>query len=412
VIRRPSAILALLTALNLLNYLDRLVVSAVLPKIQEDLELSNFMGGLLATVFLIGYFVTAPAFGSLGDRMARKWLIAFGVIVWSGATVASGLVHSATEMIIARAFVGLGEASYATLAPTIIDDITPPERKGRALAYFYGATPFGAALGYLVGGFVEAHWGWRAAFFVSGGPGLVIALACLVIEEPVRKLQTDKPDVMRDIGRLVRTPLYRQGVLGYCAYTAAIGAFSYWAPKFLYARYELPLKEANFKFGVITVVAGVIATILGGRWADTMRARVERESKPEDVGRDTVQGLLRICAIGSAIGAPLALGCFLSPTAGIFFVLAFFCILAVFINTSPINAVVLGAVPTELRASAMALSIFSIHALGDLWSPPGVGFLADHQPIQIAMMTLPVAIGLSALIWWPRETVRSTPPAS
>lgn len=401
-IRRPGAILALLTGLNLLNYLDRLVVSAVLPKIQDDLHLSNFMGGLLATVFLVGYFATAPIFGSLGDRMARKWLIAFGVIVWSAATCASGLASTATELLVARAFVGIGEASYATLAPTIIDDITPPERKGRALAWFYGATPFGAALGYLVGGFVEARWGWRTAFFVAGGPGLAIALVCLLIQEPTRVVSKEKANIKRDIGTLVRADLYRKGVLGFCAYTAAVGAFSYWAPKFLYVRYDLPLKTANFRFGLITVVAGVLATILGGRWADAMRARVVI-THAGDVERETVRGLLRICAIGSAIGAPLALACFLSPSATLFFVLVFFCILALFMGTSPINAVILQAVPAHLRASAMALSIFSIHVFGDLWSPPIVGKLADFLPIEMAMMTLPLAIAASALIWWPRK---------
>jgi MFS transporter, Spinster family, sphingosine-1-phosphate transporter len=411
-IRRPGAILALLTGLNLLNYLDRLVVSAVLPKIQEDvalggLGLSNFMGGLLATVFLVGYFATAPIFGSLGDRMKRKWLIAFGVIVWSAATCASGLATTTFQLLVARAFVGIGEASYATLAPTIIDDITPPHRKGRALAYFYGATPFGAALGYLVGGYVESHWGWRSAFFVSGGPGLAIALVCLVIVEPERTFSSLKPDVKKDLGILVRATLYRQGVLGYCAYTFAIGAFSYWAPKFLYARYGLPLKTANFNFGLITVVAGVLATFIGGRWADVMRVKVEKSHAAEDVERETVRGLLRICAIGSAIGAPLALACFLSPSAGIFFFVVFFCILALFLSTSPINAVVLRAVPTELRASAMALSIFAIHVLGDLWSPPLVGILADHVAIEIAMMVLPVAIAVSALVWWPRRAARA-----
>ncbi|CAN5737178.1 MFS transporter [soil metagenome] len=400
-IRRPGAILALLTGLNLLNYLDRLVVSAVLPKIQDDLGLSNFMGGLLATVFLVGYFATAPIFGSLGDRMQRKWLIAFGVIVWSAATCASGLATSATQLLIARAFVGIGEASYATLAPTIIDDITPPERKGRALAYFYGATPFGAALGYLVGGFVEARWGWRSAFFVAGGPGLAIALVCLAIAEPERKFSTVKPDVKKDLGVLVRSVLYRQGVLGYCAYTFAIGAFSYWAPKFLYARYDLALKVANFRFGLITVVAGVIATFLGGYWADRMRRRIASSAAPSD--DDVTRGLLRICAIGSAIGAPLALAAFLSPSPLWFFVLVFFCILALFLSTSPINAVVLGAVPSGLRASAMALSIFAIHVFGDLWSPPLVGILADHVAIELAMMVLPIAIAVSAFLWWPRR---------
>ncbi|MCL2726268.1 MAG: MFS transporter, partial [Polyangiaceae bacterium] len=276
-IKKPGAILALLTGLNLLNYTDRLVVSAVLPKIQGELGLSNFVGGLLATVFLLGYFATSPLFGVLGDRMARKGLIAFGVFVWSIATLGSGLVTSAASLIVARAFVGVGEASYGTLAPTIIDDVTPHHRKGRALGIFYFAMPIGAALGYLVGGFVEKHWGWRSAFFVAGGPGVLLALVCLFIEEPPRAPSTNRPDVKRDFARLVSTPLYRKGVLGYCAYTAAVGAFSYWAPKFLYARYGLALSVANFRFGVITVVAGGLATLLGGTLADRMKKRIASE---------------------------------------------------------------------------------------------------------------------------------------
>jgi MFS transporter, Spinster family, sphingosine-1-phosphate transporter len=403
-IRRPGAILALLTGLNLLNYLDRLVVSAVLPKVQEELGLSNFEGGLLATIFLIGYFATSPIFGALGDRLPRKGLIAAGVVVWSLATVASGLATSLWSLLLARAMVGIGEASYATLAPTIIDDVTPPDRKGRALAVFYSATPIGAALGYLVGGFVESRYGWRSAFFVAGWPGIVLALVCLVIVEPARKLAAEKANVLRDMQRLLTMPLYRQGVFGYCAYTAAIGAFSYWAPKFLYARYGLPLAAANFRFGLVTVAAGAIGTVIGGRWADRgPRVSAGTGTPAAPSATDRVNALLRICALGSAVGAPLAVACFLSPTPSIFFGCVFAAILALFLTTSPINAVVLQAVPTELRASAMALSIFAIHVLGDLWSPPLVGLLADHLPIQVAMMTLPIAIGVSAFVWWPRH---------
>ncbi len=418
-IRRPGAILALLTGLNLLNYLDRLVVSAVLPKVQEELALSNFQGGLLATVFLVGYFLTSPIFGSLGDRFARKGLIAAGVLVWSAATMLSGAAGGLWSLLLARALVGVGEASYATLAPTIIDDVTPAHRKGRALAVFYIATPVGAALGYLVGGFVEKHWGWRSAFFVAGGPGIALALVCLLIAEPTRKLSAEKADIIRDVKKLAQVDLYRKGVLGYCAYTAAIGAFSYWAPKFLYARYGLPLATANFKFGLITVVAGAIGTIVGGRWADRATkaeglvaaaedARTYRDDpaaialREREAERVRVRKLLGICATGSAVGVPLAVGCFLSPSPNVFFALVFVAIVFLFLNTSPINAVVLQAVPTELRASAMALSIFSIHVFGDLWSPPLVGLLADHLPIQLAMMTLPLAIAASAVIWWPR----------
>jgi len=402
-IKSPRAVLVLLTGLNLFNYLDRLVMAAVLPKLQGELGLSSFVGGLLELVFLVGYFATAPIFGALGDRMARKWLIAIGVIVWSAATCASGLAQGTLALVVARAFVGIGEASYATLAPTIIDDITPPEKRGSSLAWFYAATPVGGALGYLVGGFVEARWGWRSAFFVAGGPGLLLALLCLVIAEPARTLATEKPNVRRDLGTLAGYGLYVRAVLGYCAYTAAIGAFSYWAPSFLVKRYEIPLKSANFTFGIITVLAGALATAIGGRWANRVRSEVAARAGDIDVERETVRGLLRVCAIGSALGAPLAAAAFLSPTSKLFFVAAFLAIVALFLNTSPINAVVLRSVPPYLRASAMAISIFAIHLLGDLWSKPVVGLLIDHFPIQAAMMTLPLAIAVSALLWWPRR---------
>ncbi|MBX3209213.1 MAG: MFS transporter [Labilithrix sp.] len=424
-IRRPGTVLALLTGLNLLNYLDRLVVSAVLPKVQEELALTNFQGGLLATVFLVGYFLTSPIFGSLGDRLPRKGLIAAGVLVWSLATMGSGVAVGIGSLLLARALVGVGEASYATLAPTIIDDVTPSRRKGRALAVFYMATPVGAALGYLVGGFVESRWGWRTAFLVAGGPGVLLAGTCLFIAEPERKLATEKADLLRDVKKLARVDLYRKGVVGYCAYTAAIGAFSYWAPKFLYARYALPLATANFRFGIVTVLGGAIGTILGGRWADRSSNAALPKANAEDTAsysgdpeaaqarereaeRLRVKRLLRICATGSAIGAPLAAGAFLSPSPTVFFALVFLAITALFLNTSPINAVILQAVPTELRASAMALSIFSIHIFGDLWSPPLVGLLADHAPIELAMLTLPLAIAGSAWLWWPRRAAAAT----
>ena len=396
-IRRPAAILALLTGLNLLNYLDRLVVSAVLPRIQGELHLSNLEGGLLATVFLVGYFITSPIFGSLGDRVPRKGLIAVGVAVWSAATIASGFATGLWSLLAARIMVGVGEASYATLAPTIIDDISSPDKKGRALSIFYLATPVGAALGYLVGGAVEHRWGWRSAFFVAGGPGLALSLLCLLIAEPTRKVSEDKANIARDVAKLTRLPLYRQGVLGYCAQTAAIGAFSYWAPKFLVTRYAIPLDVANFRFGVITVVAGAIGTLVGGRWADAAQRRARDEHA-------RVTELLRVCAIGSLVGGPLAAAAFLAPSPGLFFLLVFGAIAFLFLSTSPINAVVLQAVPPELRASAMALSIFAIHALGDLWSPPLVGWLADQMPISYAMMALPLAILVSAATWWPRRS--------
>ena len=406
-IRNRKAIVALLTGLNFLNYMDRYIVAAVLPKIKADLHLDNTEAGLLATVFLLGYFVTSPIFGTLGDRLPRKWLIAAGVLTWSAATIASGLAGSLVGLIVARAVVGVGEASYATLAPTIIDDITPTARKGKTLAIFFLAVPLGSALGFVLGGIIQDVWGWRAAFLVGGGPGMALAALCLLIQEPTRKLSTAKPDVLASMKTLARIPLYRRAVLGYCAHTAAIGAFSHWAPTFLYAQYRLDLKVANIWFGAVTVVAGAIGTIVGGRWADRALNRVPPvpDGAPHDdpANRVAVNAQLRVCAIGVAFAFPLAAIAFLMPTATSFFVFVGLAEVGLFLSASPINAIMLRTSPVFLRASAMAVGIFAIHLLGDLWSPTVVGTLADQMPMVYAMMALPFGFLLATVTWWPRR---------
>jgi len=430
VIRNRTAIVALLTGLNFLNYLDRFIVAAVLPRIKADLDLSNFEAGLLATVFLLGYFVTAPIFGLLGDRMSRKVLIAFGVVTWSAATIASGLADSLGTLILARAFVGIGEASYATLAPTIIDDITPPDKKGKMLAIFFLAIPLGSACGYLLGGYLQEAWGWREAFFVGGGPGIALALVCLAIDEPKRKLASAKAQLFGTIGTLFRIPLYRRAVLGYCAHTASIGAFAYWAPTFLSERFaselapatyvstadraEKILNSANFWFGVVTVVAGAIGTIVGGRMADrALRGlpAIPLDASHEDPrNRLAANAQLRVCAIGVAIAFPLGAAAFLAPSAWMFFVLAGICEIGLFMSTAPINAILLRTAPTYLRASAMAVAIFAIHLLGDLWSPSLIGIFLDYLLPAAAMMALPLGFAIATAVWWPR-TREASPEA-
>lgn len=412
-IRNRRTIIALLTGLNLLNYIDRYIVAAVLRKIQGPigdggLALSNFQGGLLATAFLLGYFATSPIFGARADKGQRKGLIALGVGVWSLATAASGFAQNFAQLIAARAVVGIGEASYATLAPTIIDDLTPPDKKARALAIFYLAMPIGSALGYLTGGFIEPRWGWRAAFFIAGGPGLVLALTCLLIREPERKLREAKGKIVDGLKTLSRLPLFRRAVFGYCAYTAAVGAFAYWAPKFLAERFSPQLTDetANYYFGLVTVVAGAIGTFVGGQWADRAQRRLPpvTADTPYDAreNRAGINVLLRVSALGVALAVPLTALAFLVPMPWMFFALALPAEIGLFLSTSPVNAIGLRGVPPELRASAMAAMIFAIHLFGDLWSPPLLGLLNDHLPSTIAMMALPITFGAAALIWWPR----------
>lgn len=420
-IQNRIAIVALLTGLNFLNYLDRFIVAAVLPEIQKDLGLSNFEGGMLATAFLLGFFVTAPIFGTLGDRMPRKWLIAFGVLTWSAATIASGLASSLGPLIAARVVVGIGEASYTTLAPTIIDDVSPPDRKGKMLAIFFLAIPVGSALGYLTGGYLQKVWGWREAFFVGGGPGLALALVCLLIAEPPRALSKAKIAMARAVATLARIPLYRRAVLGYCAHTAAIGAFSYWAPTFLKEHFghafvadptttegaREALAQANYWFGAITVVAGAIGILLGGWLADRVLRGLPAApvDAPHDhpANRRAANAQLRVCAMGVGIAFPFAAAALLAPSVPAFFALVGIAEIGLFMSAAPINAIMLRTAPAHLRASAMAVAIFSIHLLGDLWSPSLLGLLLDHLDLVIAMMALPAGFAIAAAVWWPRR---------
>src|SRR5437899_7318719 len=122
----PAWVLAILTGLNLFNYLDRFVLSAVLTPLQKDLGINDGQAGRLVTAFMIGYFVTSPVFGWLGDRCARKWLIAGGIFIWSLGTILTGFAATFVVLIGFRALVGVGEASYATLSPSLIADCYAP----------------------------------------------------------------------------------------------------------------------------------------------------------------------------------------------------------------------------------------------------------------------------------------------
>jgi MFS family permease len=391
-IRSPYAILALLSGLNLVNYLDRYIVAAVGPKLAEELGLSDSKFGFVVTAFMIGYFATSPIFGALGDRFPRKGLIALGVAVWSLATVGSGLTETFAAMIASRVVVGVGEASYATLAPTIIDDLAEPAKKNRWLAIFYVAIPVGSALGYLVGGQLEHAFGWRSAFFIAGGPGLVLALLALAIEEPKRVMRTKDAGASANFRatavRLFRIPLYRDTVIGYTAQTFALGGFAAWAPKYLYQVIGLDLKTADYWFGLILVVTGLLATFVGGQLGDRWP------------GEDRARANLRVCAMSTAIGVPFAALCLVTSSAVGFFAAIAAAEFAIFLSTSPVNAVILGSVPSELRASAMATSIFAIHLLGDMISPPLIGAISDASSLRLGMVVLPVALGAATLVWW------------
>ena len=390
----PAWVLCILTGLNLFNYLDRFVLSAVLTPLQKDLGINDGQAGRLVTAFMIGYFITSPIFGWLGDRGSRKWLIAAGILVWSVSTILTGFVATFAILIAFRVFVGVGEASYATISPSLISDSYGPAKRNNALTIFYVGIPVGAALGTILGGLIATKWGWRHAFIWAGAPGLFLALVLLPFAE-LKRGQADtktagaaKRPSIRDIANLFCITEYVLVVLGYTAYTFALGAFGHWGPTFLHRVHGVAVDKASEFFGAVLVVAGLVGTLIGGFAATAWQKR-------NHAGYAWTLGL-------SALGAvPLAFGTFLVHST--FWSMAFlagamFCL---FLSTGPVNTLILETAPVNLRASAMAVSIFTIHLFGDMWSPEIVGRLADSfgGNLQKAVLILPVALLVASALW-------------
>ena len=379
--------LFILTGLNLFNYLDRSVLSAVLPALQKDLGLDDDQGGTLGTAFMLGYFLTSPLFGFLGDRLPRKWLIAAGIFIWSLGTLLSGLANGFWSLIAYRVLVGVGEASYATISPSLIADRFFGTKRNTAITIFYVAIPIGAALGFILGGQIAAEWSWRHAFIWAGAPGLLLALLLIPFADTPRSDASgkEKPTV-RDALRLFCSGDYMLVILGYTAYTFALGGFQHWGQSFLVREHGLALDHAGNFFGLTMVIAGLAGTFLGGMTASAWQKRT----------RAGYAWLLGLSVAASVPCAYLALTTRATPMAMALLCLTMFLL---FLSMGPVNTLILETAPAQLRASAMAVSIFMIHLFGDLWSPKIVGVIAKRSSLGEGVLVLPIALLPAAVLW-------------
>lgn len=402
--RLAVATLLVLTAINFVNYLDRQVVFAVLEPMSQELGASDGQSGLLATVFLVAYMIASPLVGPLGDRVPRKHIIAVSLLVWSLATVGSGLAPDYPTLFATRVVVGIGEAGFAAVAPTVIADLFRPSERGRTLSYFYLATPMGSALGYLVGGAVAEAHGWRAAFFVAGGPGVALALVALALPEPTRGAMDDEPEAGAEqpagsprhaVRRLLASPAWRINTVATTLMTFAIGGLAAWMPTYLQRAHGLTVGEAGTGFGAVTVLAGLLGTLLGGWLGDRAQAR-------------SAGGYFRVSGVGFLLGAPFLLLLPLMPDASTTFAVAFAGELLLFLNTGPLNAALVGCVPASMRAQAVAVNVFFIHALGDAVSPPLMGLVSERWSLGLAVggMAVPLAVGGVVLLLGARRVSR------
>ncbi len=395
--------LAILSFINLFSYLDRYIVSALAESLKHaNMGLSDANLGSLMSGFLIVYTLTAPIFGALGDRRSRPRLIALGVACWSFATALSGFAGSYLALFLARASVGVGEAAYVTIAPSLLADYFPVRQRGRVMAIFFCAIPVGSALGYVVGGLVDKHYGWRAAFFVAGIPGLLLAALCLLLRDPPRGAQdaggTPKPpapqasfaSIPRDTWaayvRLVHNKPYLLTVLAYAAYTFALGGLAFWMPAFLERVRGVARSEATVSFGTIVVVTGFVGTFAGG-WLGDYCVKYSR------------QAYLWLSAIATLIAAPCVWMALTTPSHTEYLIWMVAAQLCMFLSTGPINAAMINLVSATERATAIALSVFAIHVLGDVPSPFLIGALSDASSLGQAVKIVPIAVLIAGCLW-------------
>ena len=410
---QPRTALIVLTALNLLNYADRNVLFAVQPLVQQEFHVTKEQIGYLTSAFLGFYMIAAPFVGPLADRYSRKLIIVVGAIFWSGLTLLTAVTHTYTELLIRHTLVGVGEATFVTIAPTFVADLFAEKVRGRILGVFYLAIPVGSAAGYLLGGYLAPNHGWRFPFYIAAAPGFLLAIAVLFLKEPERgRFDSVKDAEMGDLLPegfqggpvkeffliiflylkklyrstlvLLQNPAFLTATLGMAAMTYSLGGIQVWMPQFLYSERHYTLENANLMFGIIIVIDGIVASLLGGWLGDRLLQRMKSAYY-------VVSAASMFLGIPVMIVALFAKGRVMIPAIG---VAAFFLLL----NTAPLNAAVINSVGAHIRATALAVNIFIIHILGDVPSPTMMGWVADKRSMQAAFILPVIAMGISSAI--------------
>jgi len=404
-------VVAILTLLSIVNYADRWSVAGVLNELQRPpssggFGLSDLQGGLLTSAFVLSYMIFSPVCGFLGDRHSRREIIFVGIAVWSGATLSSSFATEYWQFLAFRAVVGIGEASYATIAPTLVADLYSLEERTLALGYYTSSIPIGSALGYIVGGLTSRVAGWRWAFRITPVAGFLLAGALyLFVAEPPRGTSDVVPQARvsaspggsgatssapappvpvkahgvwgfwTDVKLILRSRAFVWSTLGNSTMAFVSGALAQWAPAYLQRVNCADVtgsaltdceSQINFIFGGMAVVTGTVGTLLG--------AALSKWYGRRNVNADAIVSGLGLIASTPAVFLAL-------HTAPLHANMAWACIfvaeLTVSLTWAPTNAILLSVVAPHQRSTASGLSMLATHAMGDSVSPIAVGYVAD-----------------------------------
>jgi MFS family permease len=390
-------VLALMFGINVLNYMDRWVGSAVAPLVQVEFGLSDFAVGILGSAFTLVYAIGVVPFGLWADRGARRTVIGTGVTIWSLATLLTGLTTNFLQLFVTRAILGIGEASYYPAGTSLLGDLFPREQRARAMSIWSSGTAVGIALGFAGGGLLAAHFGWRMAFFCTAGPGLVFALLAFRMREPLRgaaeaggpRVEQTHEATLRTMARLLRIKSLRYTIFSQTVLFFVIGADAYWLPTLLNRRFGMSVGEAGTISGAVIVLGGLIGTVLGGVLADWRR----RQSARADLEVGAFGFLVAAVMVGISLVAPIAW----------FIPAMLLAVISLYLYTGPFTAITQNVVVPSLRGSAVTVSLLIAHLFGDSYATAVVGLLSDALgSLQLALLIvsptlLLVAAGLAMM---------------
>lgn len=368
----------ILCYVNLLNYMDRFTVAGVLPNIKNEFNIGNDKSGLLQTAFVVSYMLFAPIFGYLGDRYNRKVIMASGIFLWSVTTFAGSFMKTYEWFLLFRTFVGIGEASYSTIAPTIISDLFVKDLRSKMLALFYFAIPVGSGLGYIIGSeTAKAAGSWNYGLRVTPILAqIAIVLILAVTKEPVRGEREGGGHISNttwseDVKALLKNSSFMLSTAGFTCVAFVTGAWAWWAPTYLQLGFTLigssvDPDDVAYKFGIVGMLSGLIGVPLGSLLAQRLRV-VWPTADP------------MICGIGLLLGAPLIF--FASITAStngtLCYILIFLGQLSINLNWAIVADMLLYVVIPTRRSTAEAFQILLAHLLGDAGSPYVIGLISE-----------------------------------
>lgn len=369
----PKIILLILFLINLFNYIDRQVLFAVFPLLAKDLNLNDAQLGLLGSVFMIVYTLTAPVIAYFADKSPRQIWVSVCAVLWSGATALTGLAKNFFHIAMARSFIGIGEAGFTSVSPSLAAEGFDKTVRARILAILGLALPLGSALGYLLGGLIGQHYGWRMAFYILAIPGFLLAVWAFVYIKDKRKTTQEEKNQIKISNYLqfFKSKSFVYVCLAEAMATFTLGGLAAWMPTYFHRYYGFSVAEAGSKFGLMIIIAGLIGTLGGGMLADFLIKKTKRA-----YFYTTLLGYMMALPFGLlgllCENQTLALLCF-----GI--AMSF-----VFMQTS-LNAAIISITSLKIRSMAFAFHIFIIHALGDALSPMTIGKISQAFDLQLAV---------------------------